>query len=409
MTDYRMTSEQTARVAGPRLNPSGIKPTEPSLTEFEVQGLKSEYNFADGHAYHEIPQALRPVIANLSDTWAYASSKSIPEMEEEFKSILAACIKSPVLAEHRHYSISPTASNSIDIVGAWMHSNGYRVGLLEPAFDNLYLMLKRRGVSIESIQEESLVDLDSLSLTIDRNNLQCLFIITPNNPTGFELNKLQFSALCHLCVKKGVKLVVDKTFRFYSRTPYDEYEIVDSSGVDFVIIEDTGKTWPTQDLKVSLIAYSEGLARELRILYEEIFLCSSNFALALLGQLIERTRIVGIEKVIWEEVDRRKKLVSSVLEGTALVPMSGEQNCLPFSWIDCSATRMTDIDVLVKLREFNISLLPGRYFFWNSPGSHTTHVRLSLMRPKRVFEGIYAMRNIVQRIPRMKVLKNNKG
>jgi len=81
-----------------------------SLTEFEVQGLHIRYTFADGHAYHEMPSALQPVIADLPAIWQYSKTKSVPDIEEEFKRSKASLIGSPSLAAHPHYSISPIRS-----------------------------------------------------------------------------------------------------------------------------------------------------------------------------------------------------------------------------------------------------------------------------------------------------------
>ena len=357
-----------------------------SLTEVEVEGLNSKYNLTDGHAYHKMPVVLQSVLNDLSSVWQYAGSRSVPDMEEEFKRVWADLIKSPNLATHRHYSISPTASNSIDIAGAWIAMKNYNVGLLEPVFDNLYLLLKRRGAKITSIQEGDLIDLEKLEASIDVHNLKSLFIVTPNNPTGFQLNPDQYRAVCDLCAQKGVALIVDRTFRVYSRDDFDDYKILNDSGVDYAVIEDTGKTWPTQDLKVSLMTYSQSLSKDMRMLYEEIYLCTNNFSLALLGKLIDRTREVGIDKVIWQEVTQRMRHVEAALSKTPLTLVAtGGEHSLPVAWMDCSATGLKDVDLVRKLKEQSLVLLPGRFFYWNSQDQHTNNVRLSLMRPDHVF------------------------
>jgi len=356
-----------------------------SLTEVEVTGLSSRYNLTDGHAYHKMPAALQPILADLSGAWDYARSRSVPDMEEEFKNSWARMINSADLAAHPHYSISPTASNSIDIAGAWTAMKGYNAGLLEPVFDNLYLLLKRRGANLTSIQEQDLLDLERLGSSIDRHNLKSLFIVTPNNPTGFHLTPDQYKGICDLCAHKGVALIVDRTFRFYSRNDFDDYKILNASGVDYAVIEDTGKTWPTQDLKVSLMAYSESLSRDMRMLYEEIFLCTSNFTLALLGKIVEKTKEVGVDKVVWQEVMERMRHVEVAVSQTPLVLAYPEKECsMPVVWMDCSATGLSDIQLVRKLQERSLVLLPGRFFYWNSQEQHTSNVRLSLMRPDHV-------------------------
>lgn len=225
-----------------------------NLTEYEVEGLKIAYTFADGHAYHEMPPLLRPVINKLDLIWKESETRSTPETEERFKKAVARIINSPILSAHSHYSLCPTSSNSIDICGAWLRSKNYKTGLLEPVFDNLYLLLRRRGVDVFNVGESDLLDFSELGRKIDEHGLKAVFIVSPNNPTGFQLDAEQFESLAVLCEAKKVFMIIDTSFRLYSRKPYDEYAILSKVGTDYVVIEDTGKTWPTHDTKVSLMA-----------------------------------------------------------------------------------------------------------------------------------------------------------
>ncbi|MGB4056700.1 MAG: aminotransferase class I/II-fold pyridoxal phosphate-dependent enzyme [Alphaproteobacteria bacterium] len=221
---------------------------------------------------------------------------------------------------------------------------------------------------------------------IDQHGLKSLFIVSPNNPTGFQLSPDEFRDICQLCRRKDVTLIVDATFRFYSKQTYDSYQTLKDTSVDFIVIEDTGKTWPTQDMKVSLMAYSEPLAKDLRLLYEEFYLCTSNFSLALLSKLIDETHKVGLDKIVWQEVEKRTARVESAIANTPLKLVKNDRDCtLPVAWIDCSKTGMTDVEILEKLRPHNIAVLPGRFFFWNSQQQHTDRIRISLMKPDDVF------------------------
>ena len=390
----------------PVMTPSGIvaarslKALPVSLTELEVLGLNSDYNFADGHAYHETNGQLLSIFNDLTTIWQQAAVCPVPQMEREFKGVLAKLIDSAVLARHESFSICPTASNSIDTVAAWLAMHNHHAGLLEPVFDNLYLIMKRRGVKTQSIQEMDLINLDKLESLIDRHKLRALVIVTPNNPTGFELRSDEFRALCALFARKRVTLVVDRTFRFYSQYRFDDYALLEDSGANWVTIEDTGKTWPTQDMKVSLIAYSHAIAADLRQLYEEIFLCTSNFALALLAKIMESTLALGIYEVVNKEVAKRKAVVAEALSGTTMTFVkSARGSLLPFAWLDCSSTGLSDLELVNRLREFRIALLPGRYFYWNSRQAHTSNVRLSLMKPNNQFlPGISLLKDVANKI-----------
>ncbi len=372
-----------------------------SLTSFEVVGLNSEFNFSDGHAYHAPPRELAGVYANLQDVWAAAAASSIPDAEHGFKSALAELIQSPTLEDHQHFSVLPTASNSIDILAAWLHMHGKRTGLLEPAFDNLPLMLRRRDIELHPIKERDLLDFGELERKIDKLGLDALFVILPNNPTGFALNEWNFRSLCELCERKGVTLVVDKTFRLYAQEVFDDYAIMQASGVEFVVIEDTGKTWPTLDLKVSLLVYKDTIASEMRMLYEEIFLCSSNFVLVLLSRLLEQTARHGLSQVVHKQAIERLGLVRDALASSplAVVP-NRHKTVLPLAWIDCTGTGKSDLEVVAYLRQYGLAVLPGRNFYWNSPMENTGFIRISLMRPTMMFyNGLKALKTAASRLP----------
>lgn len=293
----------------------------------------------------------------------------------------------------RFFSIAPTASSSIDIVAAYMASEGVRVGLITPAFDNLNLMMRRRGVDVTPVPEAEFLDLDRLRERVVRERVGCVFLVSPNNPTGVRLNRAEFAELCALCAKLDKLLVVDLTFRFYAEEPYDEYEILQSSGVKYFTIEDTGKTWPTHDLKASLLAYSREVAPLTRQIYEEIFLCSSGFALSLFAELFHITHEEGIAKCILDEARHRRARVDAALAGTQYRSISGRGAVvLPLAWLDCEPAGLSDLEVTDGLRSTGIAVLPGRHFYWNHPGRSSNFIRLSLLRPDDVLrDGLEAI------------------
>ncbi|MBA8827774.1 aspartate/methionine/tyrosine aminotransferase [Saccharopolyspora lacisalsi] len=364
-----------------------------SLTRYEVIGLGEEFNFADGHAYHPMPAMYASVESRLTEIWRETASKNIRDLEVEFKDALARLICSDALRKSTSFSISPTASSSIDIVSAYLVSEGVRVGLITPAFDNLNLMMRRRGVHVTPIPEAEFVDLDRLRARVIEDRVGCVFLVSPNNPTGFRLSRAEFTDLCTLCAKLDRFLVVDLTFRFYAEEPYDEYDILRSSGVKYFTIEDTGKTWPTHDMKASLLAYSPEVASLTRQIYEEIFLCSSGFALSLFAELFHITRQEGVEKCILDEARRRRTQVDAALAGTKYQPASGRGAVvLPLAWLDCENSGLSDLEVSDGLRSTGIAVLPGRHFYWNHPSRSSNFIRLSLLRPDDVLrDGLEAI------------------
>ncbi|RMR29559.1 hypothetical protein ALP36_04166 [Pseudomonas syringae pv. coriandricola] len=231
-----------------------------TLTDVEWNAFALPANLADGHAYHDMHVAFMEIMKNLERIWSEADKITPPRMALDFKNSFSRLIKSPSLMPHTHYKICPSASNSIDLIAAFLHGKNIRAVLVEPTFDNLALLLQRRGVTVDSVSEDNLrhhlVDGNFDSIPAIKT-AEAVFIVSPNNPTGYTLSLQEFKTLVAYCKRTEKLLVVDNSFRFFNRQGYDDYQVLLESGVNFIAFEDTGKTWPTQDLKASLIIYSD--------------------------------------------------------------------------------------------------------------------------------------------------------
>jgi aspartate/methionine/tyrosine aminotransferase len=376
-----------------------LNPSIPmTLTEVETLGLSSEVNLADGHAYQELAAEFRSIIRDLPAIWQRASDICIPEHERRYMNAFGRLIGATTLAGHSHFSICPSASNSIDTVAAWLRSKSIRTGLLEPTFDNLALILRRREVELQPVTEAMLRDLDALSAHVSRHGLGALFIVNPNNPTGRSLTQTEFEALARWSARKGICLIVDKTFRFYAANAIDDYRILMESGATFVSIEDTGKTFPTLDLKASALVYSANISAELRTIYQEIYLSISAFTLAVMTEFFEKTIEIGWERALTQTVRHRRHLLRESLAGTGLrIPEASLSSTLSVEWIDISATGLNDIEMAAWLQSHGITVLPGRFFFWNTdPGHCDRYIRVAMMKPWPVFAaGLQGLRDLL--------------
>ncbi len=359
-----------------------------SLTEQQVISSKVRYDLTNGHAYQEMPAELSGVIDELPKIWRYAESQPVALLGDEFKQAAAKLFGSETLKKHEHVVIAPSASNAINIVATWFKDRRYRVGLLEPVFDNLHQLMRRKEIPVSAIQESDLINLDELDKKITAQNLNALFIVTPNNPTGFQLDAAQFEALCEFCQRKNVALVTDMTFRLFSNQQFDNYQILEETKADYVVIEDTGKTWPTQEMKASLIGSSESIAADIKKIYHEIYLCPNKIALAVLTEIMRRTAEVGFDKILYQPLAERYAEVQAAITGTGLrLVESPNAAPMPVAWINCSRTGMKDVELVAHLAEAGVAVLPGSPFYWNSPDARTDCVRISLLKPKPVLQG----------------------
>lgn len=231
-----------------------------TLTDIEVLGLSSPCSLADGHAYQDLDSIYQPIVDGLPASWHRAKSMPIPEMERLYVDTFGKTVGSDALARYPNFKICPTASNSIDIIGAYLAAKGLRVGLIEPTFDNLALLLKRRGVDLVAVDDRELVaatNADCLDTLLAPLGLRALFLVNPNNPTGRVMSEAQLEAIASYCIRTRTMLILDNSFRMHNRRPYDDYKLLLASGVSFIAFEDTGKAFPTLDMKASILAYSE--------------------------------------------------------------------------------------------------------------------------------------------------------
>jgi hypothetical protein len=217
--------------------------SQKTLTDFEVEALKAPLSLADGHAYQDLSGVYSDILRELPSIWSWGIDTPIPDAEAYFLAAFAKLAKASTLRRQRHFRICPTASNSIDIVAAFLAARNLSVALVEPTFDNLALLLRRRKVPVFPVPENAIyADLGNEIRLIDFPNpsaIGALFLVNPNNPTGRELSNNQLAQLVDLCVDRDWVLILDNSFRFNSRKSLDDYEVLDSSRIPYICIEES--------------------------------------------------------------------------------------------------------------------------------------------------------------------------
>jgi aspartate/methionine/tyrosine aminotransferase len=358
-----------------------------NLTELEVYGLSARYNLADGHSYISAEKHFNTVLSELPLLWKSAAEIPVPEMEKLFKNKFAEYFALEGLSKHAHFSVCPTASNSIDVVGAWARSMNYKVGLVEPTFDNLAQLLRRREVELEAIPEEVLVNRVLLEEFLCSKQLDALFMVNPNNPTGLVVDAAAMASVVELCSRLGVVLILDTSFRFCHKTEIDEYALLIEKGCSFIILEDTGKQWPTLDTKASLLSYSENLATDIRNIYEEIYLCCSNFSLRVIIAFIDATLKKGGVSYMHSIISKNIEIATSELKDSIVTIEAVEpDSTMTVMWLNIEKTGLSDLELTEYLASYSVAVLPGRYFYWNSHhiAGHN-RIRIALLKPDDQF------------------------
>jgi aspartate/methionine/tyrosine aminotransferase len=365
--------------------------SEPTLTEIEMMGLLSRYDLANGHASHELTASQRHIIHSLPVLWERGLEMKSREAELMYKDAFQQLAESPSLSGYENFKICPTASNSIDVAAAWLAQHQMKTALIEPTFDNLYLILKRRGVALTSLPEDVL---HSGDYDEKLKNVDAVFLVNPNNPTGRIISSDLFREFINWCADNKKVVVLDHSFRFFVPQTFDVYQMLVDSGVTFITLEDTGKVWPTQELKASLLVSSADIFHEIDLIYDEIFLCHSNFTLLILTEFLRDAKWRGLYDAVWKNVEKRRNLFRHALADSMMtINEESLSSMLSVEWVRHGSYFANDLDVVEHFKLQQLVLLPGRQFFWNHKGreAKTEFIRFALMKPENEFINAIAL------------------
>lgn len=350
-----------------------------TLTEYEWRALNGECNLSDGHAHESLVGWMGGDISSLQAVVEEADRISCRVAYERFLDAFFRCAGQFESQPHERVAVHYSASVSIEIVANILRSRSrqlgrpFRVGLVHPTFDNIPSILLRHDVELVPLEEERW----NVSDDVRSREIDGVFLVCPNNPTGVELDRTRFHEVVSACRDLRRLLIVDFSFRWFSGyLDWSQYAYLNESGVDFLAIEDTGKAWPALDLKVGMLAYSSSLRAEVHVVQNDVLLNVSPFVLLLLEYLmrgedfIKRLR----DLVLVNRCRLRDALDGSVIEIPDKSTLSVEWLRLPGGW--------DSFDVAESLARDGIFVLPGGPFFWANPGLGRQFLRLALLRPR---------------------------
>ena len=157
------------------------------ITQHEIEALKFEYNLADAHTHQSQSPTQRKIVESLPELWFEAEKTKQHDMEQKFIQTF--------LRSQRQYAAleTPTmlvyaASIAMVMVANYLMQKKMKVGLLEPCFDNIPDIFKHEKVPLEPVSESLFHDPEKIYGNLKKNvKADALFIVDPNNPTGFTL------------------------------------------------------------------------------------------------------------------------------------------------------------------------------------------------------------------------------
>ena len=368
---------------------NAVELTERStLTEWERVGLQQVWNLADGHSHFSLDVSAESAIAGMTRTFRSIDPRSQDAYEarfiEAFFDISGQSV--PALRPFLHYSCSST----IDLAAKSLKASGInKVGVLTPTFDNIAQLTQRAGLQLRPIPESELcpVDSDCPSWLYD---CDALFLVLPNNPTGWDPAQQRIENLLGWLAVHRKPVVMDFSFRFYSALcSWDQYAFVSKvPNLEWIFIEDIGKTWPLAEMKVGVASTSARFHRIMSDVTGELLLNVSPFVLEMLTHTIRSNSGSNQTAEIVERLQARRVVAENRRRLRSCIAPLAIELLSPMSTISVEWLRFTDrpgIDAITDLLANGLAVLPGAPFFWNDRSLGSQNFRVALARDAAYF------------------------
>ena len=381
------------------------------LTQHELEALKNEFNLADAHTHQSQSVSQRKIVESLPEIWYESERLMQHESDERFIKAFFTFHKQPKALETPSMLVY-ASSIAMVIASNYFKKKDLSVALISPCLDNLPDIMKHMQIPLEPLLEEWMHNPDELYDNL-KNNVKSdvLFIVSPNNPTGWELTggvgtdfKKGFEELIRYA--KDHNKILSFDFCFASAILHDEntptfdvYGLLEESGVSYVAYEDTGKTWPLQDAKAAILKCSKDIYPELYDIHTAYLLNVSPFILNVITEYINDSIKDGGDSIIGL-LERNKEITKNYLDGEYF-EMHEPKIPISVAWLKIKNPNIKATDLQKKIYEkAKVYVLPGTYFFWDNPEKGERYIRLALARDTEILEG--AVKAIAEIIPDLK-------
>ncbi|MET9439390.1 aminotransferase class I/II-fold pyridoxal phosphate-dependent enzyme [Streptomyces sp. NPDC006610] len=375
------------------------------LTQHEIEALKTRYNLADAHTHQRQSPSQDAIVARLPELWYESESKQQAHFEAKFLDAFFRLHRQPTAREMGRTLLSYSASVSTMVAGMYLKKQGMSVSLVEPCFDNLVDLLRNMQVPISPLPEQALHETDKIYERLAQHvTTDAIYLVDPNNPTGFTLlaQKLEgFREVVRYCVDHRKVLVMDFCFASFALCDdaigrVDIYQLLEESGVTYMVMEDTGKTWPIQDAKCAMITASRDIQEDVYNLHTSVLLNVSPFVLNMVTQYVEDSIADGFASVR-DVITTNGKAAREAMRGTILEFQEPVVNT-SVAWFKILAEDVTATELQAVLFDEEVYVLPGTFFYWNSPERGERYVRLALAREPEMFAGAMdRLRKVLER------------
>lgn len=348
------------------------------LTADERVGITRQYNLADGHA-RTYPALFWESVE------AVARNREIVEeggLEKSFVlSFFDSLGQSPPV-ETRRTRILRSASASLEIVANVLRMERLSLVAPQPCFDNLFDIFSRHDIPILLYDASNVQFLDEATAKLRGQHDAALLLVLPNNPTGVSCDREAFVGAIATSQRTSATLIVDASFRAFDAQlcSWDMYELLEESGIRYVVIEDTGKLISSLEMKASTITADPGLFQAVADVYDDMLIGHSPFIVAVLRGIVRDLTGSGIGR-IRQEIDRNRRQCAAALSDF----FTSEPSIAPVYWAS-SLLPVSDNELVRRLADRGVAVLPGSKFYFDDQSRSNRHIRIALMRDASEFD-----------------------
>ncbi len=364
---------------------------EKNLTEWELLALNSNLNVSDGHPRQSLTSAQAEIVAQLPQIFAESGQEHAADIERGAVREYMSLVKQGSYPADR-VLLCYASSVAMEILARALSVESERCALLHPTFDNIPDLLRGNGLELLAVGEE-VYETGVIAEEVLRA-VGCVFLTTPNNPTGRVLPEQQLARIAAQCRDHDVVLALDTCFRsFDERAQYDHYRVLEESGCRWVVIEDTGKVWPMHELKVGMLVHSANIGLNLAKIHSDILLAVSPVIMRMVARLAADAAQGGITD-LHAHIAYNRQIVHDELRGLPEISYPYPDNVISVEVVDLGhryAQQVWD-----ELRARNVFLLPCEAFYWNAPEQGEHQLRIALARdPECVRSAMQALVDVL--------------
>jgi histidinol-phosphate/aromatic aminotransferase/cobyric acid decarboxylase-like protein len=352
-----------------------------NVTQMMHAFAASAVNVAEGYPNFAYSPTQQAIVDRFPELMAEAMASAPLDLEARAQRALLTALGQHTAPVGTGRIVSYYAAGvAIDLVGRVLAGRTRRVAVIHPTLDCLPALIRSRGPEVVPLAEHRLRRKDPFA---GLGEIGAVYIANPNNPTGAYLDPDDLARFADACSRKGITLAIDACFRSHdTRVQYDTYPILDASGVDYVVIEDTGKVWPLGGVRMSFLVVAAHSTLGVPEASADLLLNAPPFN-ALVVEAFAMDLATGGLRGLQERLAANRDILREALSGCDRAALA-----LPDSRVSVALVRLapglSGTRLWGRLLRRGVHGVPGRPMWWARPGEGDHYFRVALAREASV-------------------------